>query len=105
MNNDRTSPAERLVLNALRGTHYVYKHHARHGKFTVDFEFPKLKLRIDVDGVTYHKGEPAGVDTPGSREHTLNQDGWLLVHIRTGNGMMRRFFKAIKDRKQSLRAE
>jgi very-short-patch-repair endonuclease len=96
------NPIERPIVQVLTKRKYVYTYNKRHGKFRPDFTFPLLKLRIDVDGLKWHRGKPAGVDTPGSREYTLSRNGWRLVHIQNGPRLVRRFLKAIYTNERYL---
>ena len=103
--NFTKNPIEKPIIQVLTKRKYVYTYNMRHGKFRPDFTFPLLKLRIDVDGLKWHQGKPAGANTPGSREHTLSRDGWRLVHLENGPRLVRRVLKAIRTHERHLLAE
>lgn len=98
------SPLERMVKKALdnRREKLVYKHEARIGKFRVDFEFPTLMLRVDIDSKTYHKYPPSSGETPKTREHAIRKGGWKFVHLEGGDNIVGRFFDILQSRRQDF---
>jgi len=82
---------EEGVANAFRGLRWSFQRQYPLGRYVFDFAFLRVKLLVEIDGRTYHKGKPNRLKAELAKQH-----GFTLLRFRSGEKLVDRVVKAVR---------
>lgn len=76
----RSSPIEKEVRTALITTGYRFESEYKVGPFWVDFVIPALRLAIEAQGLTFHRGRQRKARDK-AKKAALEKLGWAVTYV------------------------
>jgi len=96
----RLSPPERLVLSALIEEKFVFECEFKVENFFFDFALPHLRVLIEIDSYSYHKGIRAEKD--GRKAQAAKKAGWDLLRFKPSKRLKVKVLRSLMSRRDQL---